>query len=757
MEFNMELEILISNLSEHSFQLDGSYFSSGEWKDKTPPSILTAEGPSRIQIRGSAGVSAVFWFVSQDGLDRYLSIAVSKGLGGKIKFNAWAGLPPGDLKAELPRAPTAETSKLTGASCEWMRDGNETIHLKIFQDMEPYTGPSSFLDQVDVGPAKEVNFWSSSRPKNMWSGLKSGVGNVGKGVAGGVGILVGSTVIGAKEGGGLGFVKGLGAGVLGGAVATVGGVVAAGTQVVRGVGQEFVSFKKRREGKVWDQETGTWMLVDLASMEEKLHAETSDDEDLEPGKRINPDRSVVDMEYYDLVAVPANATSAEIKKGYYKKAREVHPDKHPDDPEAHANFQKLAEAYQVLSDPELREKYDTVGKEGVKDSIQTVDPAAFFSILFGSEKFDGYTGTIQLAGQASEIVTSAMSEESNKKDMASPFDSQYKSRRTQWRREVKCSIFLRDKIERYVIGRNEAGFREALEAEARDLVTASYGRQLLAVLGNMYECRANLYLAEELQGRYSLEKTKANTNALHTKWAHRVNFFGSFISSAKQVRSMQKEVQKVEKESKLKEAEEKGKLQEASTNDNEKGEASTPSARAAGESTNGGAAASTSAPKPKNDPTPADGAAASTKAHLHTQRSNATQGSNASNDTASSSAKVSNATAPSSPKMGKSNSKIDIEAQEAMQNQMEQALPVFIKTAWSATVMDLDKTLKIVAQNLLKDQSSPWQITIRRAEAIRILGEIFTRCAKEDPTEVQPAAGKEQIQEAFMGALREKK
>lgn len=49
-----------------------------------------------------------------------------------------------------------------------------------------------------------------------------------------------------------------------------------------------------------------------------------------------------------------NATAAEIKKAYYLKAKLSHPDKHRDDPEAHVKFTKIGEAYQILSDEQLR-------------------------------------------------------------------------------------------------------------------------------------------------------------------------------------------------------------------------------------------------------------------------------------------------------------------------------------------------------------------------------------------------------------------
>lgn len=80
-------------------------------------------------------------------------------------------------------------------------------------------------------------------------------------------------------------------------------------------------------------------------------------------------------DHYDVLGVSRQATAEEIKRAYRRRARELHPDANPDDPTAEASFKELARAYEVLSDPERRQIFDTYG---------TDDPGAA-----GAGPFDG--------------------------------------------------------------------------------------------------------------------------------------------------------------------------------------------------------------------------------------------------------------------------------------------------------------------------------------------------------------------------------
>ncbi|PID82747.1 MAG: molecular chaperone DnaJ [Clostridiales bacterium] len=74
-------------------------------------------------------------------------------------------------------------------------------------------------------------------------------------------------------------------------------------------------------------------------------------------------------DFYEVLGVDKSADDATLKKAYRKLAMKYHPDKNPDDKEAENKFKEVNEAYEVLSDPDKRSKYDQFGHDGIDPNM----------------------------------------------------------------------------------------------------------------------------------------------------------------------------------------------------------------------------------------------------------------------------------------------------------------------------------------------------------------------------------------------------
>jgi molecular chaperone DnaJ len=104
-------------------------------------------------------------------------------------------------------------------------------------------------------------------------------------------------------------------------------------------------------------------------------------------------------DYYEVLGVSRDASQDEIKKAYRKKAMQYHPDRNQGDDEAERKFKEAAEAYEVLSNPEKRQRYDQFGHAGVSGGAgggagfsDINDIFSHFGDIFGDAFFGGGSG-----------------------------------------------------------------------------------------------------------------------------------------------------------------------------------------------------------------------------------------------------------------------------------------------------------------------------------------------------------------------------
>jgi len=187
-------------------------------------------------------------------------------------------------------------------------------------------------------------------------------------------------------------------------------------------------------------------------------------------------------------------------------ARKAHPDKNPNDPEAHAKFQEIGHAYQILSNEASRALYDKNGKsDSQEQSIQDIDPMVFFNVMFGSTQVENYIGELWLAQQTDSMLNEGgmnqedletMTEEERHQVLAEQVKAMSdKNKVKQSKRVVKIAKFLRERIALYNV--NPEKYTAECREEATKIVAGAYGALYCVTIGFSLLIAAEEYLGFE--------------------------------------------------------------------------------------------------------------------------------------------------------------------------------------------------------------------------------------------------------------------
>eukprot|EP00928_Gymnodinium_smaydae_P010723 TRINITY_DN14036_c0_g1_i2.p1 TRINITY_DN14036_c0_g1~~TRINITY_DN14036_c0_g1_i2.p1 ORF type:complete len:896 (+),score=164.92 TRINITY_DN14036_c0_g1_i2:99-2786(+) len=364
---------------------------------------------------------------------------------------------------------------------------------------------------------------SIRKPRDAIAGVVGGVKNVAVGVGVGVASLVVRPYIGAKSNGPKGFVLGVGWGLGTCVSAVLCGAVLGSVQVVRGIANTPRALLSCARGRRWNKDQRVWERDEYSLEEEVARVLGNGDgaTDDRPGGSDSrapgrPARPVIDNTFYELLGVPADATELEIRRAFYKRSRDLHPDKNPDNPEATQLFQQVNEAYRVLGNQDSRRLYDERGRESAMAGLQKIEPSVFFAAIFGSHHFEPFVGRLRLAQDVDGDLESLLRDiVPSSEDMAPQEIDALKIKRARERvssvqleREVKLSVELVKRLSTFVDAAPEqrkealAKFEEESRAEVRRLAQVTCGVETLALVGWLYVNCGKRFFAGNILGSW---------------------------------------------------------------------------------------------------------------------------------------------------------------------------------------------------------------------------------------------------------------
>ena len=268
---------------------------------------------------------------------------------------------------------------------------------------DPYVRDTSLTKHIPSPPSTRhkntaplETMFALERPRSVISGVWSGIKNISLGVTGGLTSFIASPIIAGRRSGTTGALKGFGQGLATGTVLGVLGCLAGATQVLRGVVNTPQAVKQYvRPTMTWDHHRGQWCKYDL--LEENRRCSLLGDvipeilkqakqrslQDFQQERKLRSPSpgNCVDPTLYETLGISPAATSAELRTAYMKGALEFHPDRNMSNNHDFSKgmFQRINEAYQILSCPDLRERYNREGVDAVRQTFQQRDEGVVFT------------------------------------------------------------------------------------------------------------------------------------------------------------------------------------------------------------------------------------------------------------------------------------------------------------------------------------------------------------------------------------------
>lgn len=261
----------------------------------------------------------------------------------------------------------------------------------------------------------------------------------------------------------------------------------------------------------------------------------------------------------------------------------THPDKHPNDPDAQAKFQAVGQAYQVLSDPGLRSRYDEFGKDDAVPQQGFEDAGEFFTTIFGGDGFSDWIGEFSLLKDMTKSADIFGDEEQSESPEDATTDQkadaqegetsadvvQHNGKRDDKKKSNKLTKEQREKLVEMEMERraekkkqveeltkkldvkltdynlalknhNLDEFTAKLQQEIEDLKLESFGLELLHLIAKIYRTKANNFIMS--QKTHGISKiftgVRDKTKTAKSAWG--------ILSSAMDAQSAMKELEKLD-------------------------------------------------------------------------------------------------------------------------------------------------------------------------------------------------------------------